>query len=57
MHAPTIKYLLFALGLAILLPACTSVEKLVDSGNYDEAIEIARRQLAGKKKPNPKYIT
>ena len=57
MHALKIKYLLFALGVAILLPACTSVEKLVDNGNYDEAIAIARKNLAGKKKPNQKYIT
>ncbi|PHI20788.1 hypothetical protein CEQ90_05345 [Lewinellaceae bacterium SD302] len=40
----------------LVLPACTSVEKLVDQGNYEEAIEKARRHLSGKKKPNPKYI-
>lgn len=49
-----ILYLLFA--AMIVLPSCTSVEKLVDQGNYDEAISKARRYLTGKKKPNPKYI-
>lgn len=29
---------------------------MVDTGNYDEAINIARRKLSGKSKPNPKYV-
>lgn len=47
---------LFTLALALLLVGCTSVEKLVDNGNYEEAIERARRHLAGNKKPKPKYV-
>lgn len=55
MRKTLLPLLLLAFG-AFLLPACTSVEKLVDSGNYDEAIRVARNRLEGKKKPNPKYI-
>jgi hypothetical protein len=47
---------LLLVALVFLLAACTSVEKLVDNGNYEEAIERARRHLAGNKKPKPKYI-
>lgn len=44
------------LALLVVLPACTSVEKMVDEGNYDQAIDRARRYLTGKKKPKAKYI-
>lgn len=46
---------LFAV-LMLTMPACTSVEKLVDSGNYDETIRLAQRRLTGKQKKNPKYV-
>ena len=52
----TIKSILLYVIIIALIPSCTSVEKLVDNGNYDEAIEIARRKLSGKNKPNPKYV-
>lgn len=52
-----VQKVLYALLVAVLfVTGCTSVEKLVDQGNYDAAIDRAKRYLAGKKKPNPKYI-
>ncbi|MEL7159998.1 MAG: hypothetical protein AAFN92_04510 [Bacteroidota bacterium] len=48
--------LLFLLVSLFLLPACTSVEKLVDNGNYEETIRLAQRKLSGKQKKNPKYV-
>ncbi len=45
--------------LAILVfafPACTSVETLVESGNYEETIRLAQRRLTGKQKKNPKLV-
>ncbi|MEM6771806.1 MAG: hypothetical protein AAF597_14580 [Bacteroidota bacterium] len=45
--------------LAILVfafPACTSVETLVESGNYEETIRLAQRRLTGKQKKSPKLV-
>lgn len=50
------KMLFLLLAAMVILPGCTSVDKLVDQGDYDAAIERAKRYLTGKKKPNPKYI-
>ncbi|HKK77737.1 MAG TPA: hypothetical protein VJ953_21845 [Saprospiraceae bacterium] len=44
------------LPVFLLLSGCASPEKLVDSGNYDQAIEVAMRRLAGKKKLKEKYV-
>ncbi|MEM9835599.1 MAG: hypothetical protein AAF828_03805, partial [Bacteroidota bacterium] len=56
MTRPTIKSLLLFVVMIFAITSCTSVEKLVDTGNYDEAIAIAKRKLSGKKKPNPKFV-
>ena len=40
----------------LLLAACASPEKLVDMGNYDQAIELSIRKLAGKKNKKAKYV-
>lgn len=42
--------------LLLLLSACTSVQDLVESGNYEESIAIAQRRLSGKEKKNPKLV-
>lgn len=39
-----------------LLAACATPEKLVETGNYDQAIDVAVRKLAGKKKKKVKYV-
>lgn len=53
------KYKIFLLPIWLLLfgQACVSVEKLVDQGNYDQALALANRKMAGKKAPNAKFIT
>ncbi len=52
------KYKIFLLPIWLLLfgQACVSVEKLVDQGNYDEALALANRKMAGKKAPNAKFV-
>ena len=40
----------------IAMSSCASIEKLVDQGNYDAAIELATRKLAGKKNKKTKHI-
>lgn len=48
---------LFFVGLFFLaLASCTSVEKLVESGNYEETVRLAQQRLTGKQKKNPKYV-
>ncbi len=42
--------------LVLLTIACTSVDKLVDRGNYDQAIEIAVRKLAGNSSKSSKDV-
>lgn len=38
------------------LQSCASAEKLVDNGNYDQAIALAQRKLSGKQKKSPKLV-
>ncbi len=50
-------FLFLLLGLVVLVaPACTSVQDLVESGNYEETIALAQRRLTGKEKKNPKLV-
>jgi len=49
--------LVFCLAVfAMVFTSCGSVEKLVESGNYEEAVRLARKRLTGKQKKNPKYV-
>lgn len=40
----------------LIVSGCASVDKLVERGNYEEAIELAQRKLSGKQRKNPKYV-
>ncbi len=40
----------------IMLGSCANVQKLVDQGNYDEAINLAARKLSGKKNKKTKHV-
>jgi len=42
--------------LSLLLAACASPEKLLDQGNYDQAIALATERLAGKNKKKEKFV-
>lgn len=37
-------------------PGCKSVDSLVESGNYEQAIALAQRKLTGKDKKDPKFV-
>jgi hypothetical protein len=57
MTAPTVRNLAAVLFAGImLLTSCASPDKLVETGNYDQAIELAIRKLAGKKNKKVKYV-
>ena len=42
--------------IALVFGSCTSVDKLVENGNYEETIRLAQKKLSGKQKKNPRYV-
>lgn len=57
MTAPTVKNIaLVCFSALLLLTSCASADKLVETGNYDQAIDLAIRKLAGKKNKKVKYV-
>lgn len=42
--------------LVLLFASCTSVQKLVDEGRYDEAILLSVRKISGKKHKKTKHV-
>jgi hypothetical protein len=50
------KTLLYILSTFILFTNCKSIEKMVENGQYDEAIVFATRKLAGKKNKKTSHI-
>jgi len=50
------KKILFALSAMIILSACANVEKMVDQGNYEDAIRVATKRLSVKKNKKDKYV-
>lgn len=55
MKAP-ILHLSIAILLGVLASGCTSPQKLLDYGNYDDAISLSIQKLAGKKKKNADLV-
>jgi hypothetical protein len=51
-----LNLVLILLIAALILPSCANVEKLVDEGNYDAAINIAVNKMAGKKHKKEKFV-
>ncbi|MBT8189816.1 MAG: hypothetical protein KJO29_05265, partial [Bacteroidia bacterium] len=50
------KNLLYIVLGLVLISSCRSIEKMVDQGQYDEAILFAAEKLAGKKNKKTKYV-
>ncbi len=50
------KKLLLLLTSLILISSCTSVQKLVEKGKYDKAINLSLKKLKGKKNKKTKYV-
>ncbi|MCC6410871.1 MAG: hypothetical protein IT270_04385 [Saprospiraceae bacterium] len=51
-----LKSALFLLFVAALLPACRSSQKMIESGNYDAAIDFCIQKLRGKKNKKNDYV-
>ncbi len=43
-------------ALALFAASCASPEKLVETGDFDRAIDISVDKLAGRAKKNPRYV-
>ncbi len=56
MRANHLKPALFAAIALFLASACTSPEKLIERGDFDQAISLSARKLSGKKKKKEKYV-
>jgi len=50
------KTLLYTTALFLLVTSCRSIDKMVEKGNYDEAIIFATEKLAGKKNKKTKHV-
>jgi len=50
------KNLIVFMTILIFATSCSSVRKMVDKGEYDEAIAYSVRKLQGKKKKKKKYV-
>ncbi len=50
------KTILYTLILVILLGSCNTLNKMVERGEYDNAIIYATEKLAGKRKKKTKYV-
>jgi len=50
------KKLIFTLATLIVFGSCRTIEKMVEKGQYDEAIIYATEKLAGKKNKKTKHV-
>lgn len=50
------RFALLLVAVAILLPACRSSQKMIESGDYDAAIDFCVQKLRGKKNKKHDYV-
>lgn len=50
------KNLLYIIAFTALITSCKSIEKMIDSGNYEEAYRYAIDKLTGEKNKKTKYV-
>ena len=50
------KNLFYTFALFMLITSCRTLEKMIERGQYDEAIIYATEKLAGKKKKKTKHV-
>ena len=50
------KTIIYTLSAIFLMSSCASIEKMVDEGNYNEAILSAARKMSGQKKKKTKHL-
>jgi len=52
----TFFQVLFLASLFSLTQSCVSADKMLESGNYDQVIQLAQKKLTGKQRKNPKLV-
>lgn len=50
------KNLSICIGIFVILSACNPLQKMVDKGNYDKAVIVAARKMAGDKTKKTKHV-
>jgi len=50
------KKIIYILSVIVLASSCKNIEKMVEQGKYDEAIEYAANKLHGEKDKKTKYV-
>ena len=50
------KKIIYILSVIVLASSCKNIEKMVEQGKYDEAIEYAAKKLHGEKDKKTKYV-
>ena len=50
------KNIIYILSVIVLASSCKNIEKMVEQGKYDEAIEFAAKKLHGEKDKKTKYV-
>lgn len=50
------KKIIYILSVIVLASSCKNIEKMVEQGKYDEAIEYAAKKLHGEKNKKTKYV-
>lgn len=53
---PFMKQILYTCCILILASACGNVQKMIDRGDYDQAIDYSVRKLSGNKKRNKEMV-
>ena len=56
MLTPSLKSVLLALTVLLVFSACSRPEKLLERGNYEEAVSASIQKLSGKKKKKAKHV-
>ncbi len=51
-----LKSTMFAAFVLIFASACTNPEKLIERGDFDQALTLSAKKLSGKKKKKEKYV-
>ncbi len=50
------KKIIYTLTAILLLSSCKSIDKMIESGNYDEALKFGINKLRGEKNKKTKYV-
>lgn len=50
------KNLLYILSLIMIISSCRSIDKMIESGNYDQALRYGVDKLRGEKNKKTKYV-